>query len=84
MGYWAKAPMKREQMVLFAPTLDSTIPEGHPVRLFDEIHRISMVRNCQGGMHPGNTATHHQRSPGYGNNRCRRGVDVFEPGYAHR
>lgn len=39
MGYWAKAPMKREQMVLFAPTLDSMIPEGHPVRLFDEILR---------------------------------------------
>jgi transposase len=39
MGYWAKAPMKREQIVLFAPTLDAMIPEDHPVRLFDEILR---------------------------------------------
>jgi transposase len=39
MGYWAKAPRKREQIVLFAPTLDEMIPEDHPVRLFDEILR---------------------------------------------
>ena len=37
MGYWAQAPMQREQMTLFAPTLDAMIGEGHPVRLFDEI-----------------------------------------------
>ena len=37
MDYWDKAPMSRKQIVLFAPTLDSVIPEGHPVRLFDEI-----------------------------------------------
>ncbi len=37
MEYWAKAPMKREQTVLFAPTLDETIGEDHPVRLFAEI-----------------------------------------------
>lgn len=37
MAYWAKAPMKREQMVLFAPTLDAMIPQDHPVRLFEEI-----------------------------------------------
>lgn len=37
MGYWAKAPIQREQMVLFAPTLDSVIPEDHPVRLLEEI-----------------------------------------------
>jgi transposase len=37
MGYWAAAPIRREQIVLFAPTLDSSIPEGHPVRLFEEI-----------------------------------------------
>ena len=37
MGYWSKAPMDRDQIVLFAPTLDSWIPEGHPARLFDEI-----------------------------------------------
>jgi transposase len=37
MGYWAKAPMAREQIVLFAPTLDAMISEDHSVRLFDEI-----------------------------------------------
>ncbi len=37
MGYWAKPPMDRRQIVLFAPTLDSMIPEDHSVRLFDEI-----------------------------------------------
>lgn len=39
MSYWARAPRKREQIVLFAPTLDATIGEDHPVRLFDEILR---------------------------------------------
>jgi transposase len=37
MDYWAPAPMKREQTVLFAPTLDEMIGEDHPVRLFAEI-----------------------------------------------
>jgi transposase len=37
MGCWAKPPMAREQIVLFAPTLDATIAEDHPVRLVDEI-----------------------------------------------
>lgn len=37
MDYWARAPIKREQAVMFAPTLDAMIPEDHPVRLFDEI-----------------------------------------------
>jgi transposase len=37
MDYWARAPMEREQTVLFAPTLDAMISEDHPVRLFDEI-----------------------------------------------
>ena len=35
--YWAEAPMNRHQTVLFGPTLDSTIREDDPVRLFDEI-----------------------------------------------
>ena len=35
--YWADAPMNRQQMALFAPTLDSTISEDDPVRLFDEV-----------------------------------------------
>ena len=36
MGYWAKAPMAQEQMVLISTTLDDRIPEDHPVRLFAE------------------------------------------------
>ena len=35
--YWAEAPMNRQQTVLFGPTLDSTISEADPVRLFDEV-----------------------------------------------
>jgi transposase len=35
--YWAEAPMNRQQTVLFGPTLDSTISEDDPVRLFDEV-----------------------------------------------
>lgn len=37
MDYWAKAPIDRNQIALFSPTLDSWIPEDHPIRLFDEI-----------------------------------------------
>ena len=37
MAYWAKSPMAREQIVLFARTLEATIAEDHPVRLLDEI-----------------------------------------------
>ncbi len=37
VSYWAKTPTPREQQVLFAPTLDSMIDEGHPVRLLEEI-----------------------------------------------
>ena len=39
MDYWDQAPINREQMVLFAPTLDSMIPDEHPARLVDEILR---------------------------------------------
>ena len=35
--YWADAPMQRNQIALFAPTLDSTIADDDPVRLFDEV-----------------------------------------------
>ena len=35
--YWAEAPMQREQIALFAPTLDSAIADDDPVRLFDEV-----------------------------------------------
>ena len=37
--HWAKAPMPRDQIALFSPTLDDVIGEDHPVRLFDEILR---------------------------------------------
>ena len=39
MDHWAKAPMRREQIHLFTPTLDSLISDDHPVRLLDEILR---------------------------------------------
>lgn len=37
MKYWAKAPMDRQQVTLFSPTLDAVIEEEHPVRLFWEV-----------------------------------------------
>jgi len=37
MSYWAKPPMDRNQILLFSPTLNATIDEDHPVRLFDDI-----------------------------------------------
>lgn len=37
MVRWAAAPMNREQMAMFSPTLDGMVSEDHPVRLFDEI-----------------------------------------------
>jgi transposase len=37
MSYWDKPPMGRNQILLFSPTLDATIPEDHPVRVLDEI-----------------------------------------------
>jgi len=37
MSYWATAPMDRNQILLFSPTLDVTIDANHPVRLFDDI-----------------------------------------------
>ena len=36
-SYWQDAPLPREQLVLFATTLEDRIPEDHPVRLLDEI-----------------------------------------------
>jgi len=39
MDHWAKAPMRRDQIHLFTPTLDSSISDDHPVRLLDEILR---------------------------------------------
>jgi transposase len=40
MEYWAKAPLRRDQILLFSPTLDDSIGEDHPVRLLDEILRV--------------------------------------------
>lgn len=37
MGRWAKPVCSRDQIVLFAPTLQDSVPEDHPVRLFDEV-----------------------------------------------
>ena len=37
--HWAQAPLPREQIALFSPTLEETIGEDHPVRLLDEILR---------------------------------------------
>lgn len=37
VSYWQDAPMPRDQLVLFATTLEERIPEAHPVRLLDEI-----------------------------------------------
>ena len=37
LSYWQDAPMPREQIVLFAETLEDRIAEDHPVRLLDEI-----------------------------------------------
>lgn len=36
-SYWQDAPQPREQLVLFAETLEDRIPHDHPVRLVDEI-----------------------------------------------
>jgi len=37
MDYWARPALDRRQVVLFAPTLDESISDDHPVRLLDEI-----------------------------------------------
>ena len=37
VDYWAEAPMSRQQMALFTPTLDAMISSDDPVRLFDEV-----------------------------------------------
>jgi transposase len=39
MSHWASPPLDRQQVTLFAPTLDDTIVTAHPVRLFDEVLR---------------------------------------------
>jgi transposase len=37
--YWAEAPLQREQIILFSPTLDEMIAADDPVRLVDEVLR---------------------------------------------
>ena len=37
--HWAKAPIERNQIVLFSPTLEDAVSQDHPVRLLDEILR---------------------------------------------
>jgi transposase len=39
MSHWAAAPVDRQQVKLFTPTLDDSIGPDHPVRLFDEVLR---------------------------------------------
>jgi transposase len=39
MEYWDRAPLRREQILLFPATLDESISEDHPVRLLDELLR---------------------------------------------
>jgi transposase len=39
MDYWAKAPERRDQMVLFPTRLDDVVPADDTVRLLDEILR---------------------------------------------
>jgi transposase len=39
MSHWAVAPINRCQITLFAPTLDDSLVNEHPVRLFDEVLR---------------------------------------------
>lgn len=53
MDYWAKAPRGRDQMTLFAPTLDDMIGESHPVRLLDEILRSCDWSEWEGEYHGG-------------------------------
>jgi transposase len=36
-SYWQEAPLPRDQLALFADTLEQRIPEDHPVRILDEI-----------------------------------------------
>ncbi len=40
MVRWQKAPVPRDQLVLFAECLEDRIPEDHPVRLLDEILNV--------------------------------------------
>lgn len=37
MGYWAEAPLPRDQLVLISTTLEDCVAKDHPVRLFEEI-----------------------------------------------
>lgn len=37
MSHWAAAPLDRQQITLFAPTLDDSLSADHSVRLFDEL-----------------------------------------------
>ena len=51
IDYWAEAPMHREQIALFAPTLDSAIADDDPVRLFDEVLAGSDWSEWEGAYH---------------------------------
>ncbi len=51
VDYWAESPMQREQIALFAPTLDSSIADDDPVRLFDEVLAGMDWSEWEGGYH---------------------------------
>jgi transposase len=36
-GYWARPPQERSQLLLFCPSLDDAVPQGHAVRELDAI-----------------------------------------------
>ena len=58
--HWAEAPIERNQIMLFSPTLEDMISEDHPVRLLDEILRrqdwSDWVKPC--GDHRGRPPIH--------------------------
>ena len=37
LSHWSTAPLNRNQVALFSPTVDDHIAADHPVRLFDEV-----------------------------------------------
>jgi len=59
-GDWARAPMPRDQIALFSPTLDDAIRGDHPVRLLDEILRTLdwSARVVPWSEHSGRPPTH--------------------------
>lgn len=51
MTYFAKAPMPREQMVLFPRRLEDAIPDDHPVRILSELLDVVDWSEWNGAYH---------------------------------